>query len=170
VLFRSWADEERVVNLQGDEPAMPVACLAQVAAVLGEHPEAAMATLWTPLQSIEQWRDANVVKVLADRAGRVMIFSRAAIPHQREPLDDSVNVLDLARRHLGLYAYRVGALRAWPALPASALERAESLEQLRALEAGWTVVGATAVAPVLPGIDSPADLVRARLSYDANEL
>jgi 3-deoxy-manno-octulosonate cytidylyltransferase (CMP-KDO synthetase) len=111
-----------------------------------------------------------VVKVLADRVGRVLMFTRGAIPHVRESAEDAVHGFQLARRHLGIYAYRVGALRAWPTLPASALERAESLEQLRALEAGWTVVATAAVEPVPAGIDSPADLVRARLDYDANEL
>lgn len=161
-----WADDERVVNVQGDEPAMPVACMAQVAALLSAHPEAAMATLSTPLESMGEWHDPNVVKLLMSRTGRVMVFSRAAIPHVRAPIDGGSQAWQLAARHIGLYAYRVSALRAWPALPPSALAEAESLEQLRAMEAGWTVVAATAIEPVPAGVDSPDDLSRARLRYD----
>lgn len=161
-----WSDEERVVNVQGDEPAMPVVCMAQVAALLAAHPEAAMATLATALEDRQQWQDPNVVKVLIDDGGRVMLFSRAAIPHVRASTAVAPEAWQLASRHIGLYAYRVSALRAWPDLPQSPLAEAESLEQLRAMAAGWTVVAAMAVEPVPAGVDSPDDLVCARLRYD----
>lgn len=160
-----WDDQEQVVNVQGDEPAMPVVCMAQVAALLSAHPKAAMATLSTSLERMDEWQDPNVVKLLVDGTGRVMLFSRAAIPHVRSLAKTAPQAWQLASRHIGLYAYRVSALRAWSDLPPSALAEAESLEQLRAMAAGWTVVAAAAVAPVPAGVDSPDDLVRARLHY-----
>ncbi|TVQ36934.1 MAG: 3-deoxy-manno-octulosonate cytidylyltransferase [Wenzhouxiangella sp.] len=147
-----------VVNLQGDEPAMPAACLRQVAGLLAADERADMATLWQPLADEAQWRDPNVVKLVADRNGRALYFSRAPIPWPR----DGGWPVETACRHVGLYAYRVCALRAWAELPASALEQLESLEQLRALDAGWRVVADRACAPIPVGIDTAADLARFR--------
>ncbi|WP_376696003.1 3-deoxy-manno-octulosonate cytidylyltransferase [Wenzhouxiangella sp. EGI_FJ10305] len=143
-----------VVNLQGDEPEMPSACLRQVAALLESQPEARMATLWRPMIDETEWRNPNVVKLVADDQGRAMYFSRSAIPHVREG-DWPVSA---ARAHLGLYAYRVRALEQWRTLPASELESLESLEQLRALAAGWAVACAKAVEDVPAGIDTREDL------------
>ncbi len=153
-------DAAMVVNLQGDEPAMPAACLRQVAAMLAADQRADMATLWQPVADEEQWRDPNVVKLVADSAGRALYFSRAPIPWPRAGNWPAA----AARRHVGLYAYRVSALRAWAGLPASALEALESLEQLRALEAGWRIVVERACAPIPVGIDTPEDLARFRSS------
>lgn len=150
-----------VVNLQGDEPAMPPACLAQVAGLLDTHPGAAMATLWMPLTGEAEWRDPNVVKLVAGRDGRALYFSRAPIPHRRSGAGPG----ETARRHVGLYAYRVRALRQWPTLPASELEQAESLEQLRALDAGWDIVCARACDPVPPGVDTAEDLEAMRAYF-----
>lgn len=145
-----------VVNLQGDEPMMPVACLRQVAELLHRDAQARMATLWHPLQSEEEWRNPNVVKLLSNSLGRALYFSRAPIPYPR----DAAFPASAARRHVGLYAYRAAALATWGQLPASALEEAESLEQLRALEAGWPIACAQACAEVPAGIDTPEDLAR----------
>lgn len=162
----AWADDELVVNLQGDEPAMPAACLDQVAGVLASDEAAAMATLWTPIDEAAQRHDPNVVKLVAAHDGRVLLFSRACIPHWRQGTAANELLTEPQwRRHLGLYAYRVSALKAWPQLPPSPLEQAESLEQLRALQAGWVIVSARAVAPVPAGVDSPEDLARMRLLY-----
>lgn len=152
------ADEAIVVNLQGDEPAMPADCLVQVARLLAEDSQAQMATLWQPVADKAQWLDPNVVKLLTDGRGRALYFSRAAVPHCR----DGGWPESQARRHVGLYAYRAGALKAWQQLPASQLEQLESLEQLRALEAGWVIATAAAVAPIPVGIDTPEDLQRLR--------
>lgn len=151
-------DEGLIVNLQGDEPEMPAGCLQQVAALLDANPSAEMATLWRPFAHEAEWRDPNVVKLVADSAGRALYFSRSPIPHVRAggwPQEG-------ARAHIGLYAYRAGALRNWPRLPASELERFESLEQLRALAGGWTIRVARAEAEVPAGIDTPEDLEAAR--------
>jgi 3-deoxy-manno-octulosonate cytidylyltransferase (CMP-KDO synthetase) len=151
-------DDELVVNLQGDEPAMPVACLVQVARLLAANPSAQMATLWESVSTLDQWQDANVVKLISDDRGRALYFSRAPIPHVR----DGGWPRAQARRHVGLYAYRVASLKRWPQLPASALEQLESLEQLRALQAGWYITTAEAVEPIPVGIDTQADLDRFR--------
>ncbi len=147
-----------VVNLQGDEPAMPAACLRQVAALLTEDAAADMATLWQPLADEAQWRDPNVVKLVADDDRRALYFSRAPIPWPRNGGWAAAE----ARRHVGLYAYRVSALKAWRALPPSQLETLESLEQLRALAAGWRIVVDRARAAIPVGIDTPEDLARFR--------
>ncbi len=147
-------DATIVVNLQGDEPVMPAACLSQVAALLADDPDARMATLWESLSDESQWRDPNVVKLVCDRAGRALYFSRAPIPHCRDGGWPGQG----ACRHVGLYAYRAGALKAWRDLPAHPLERFESLEQLRALAAGWIIRTARAAAEIPVGVDTREDL------------
>lgn len=147
-----------VVNLQGDEPFMPPECLSQVAGLLRRHHQAQMATLWQAVEDAEQWHDPNVVKLVTGSQGQALYFSRAAIPHPRDRREPEA----FARRHVGLYAYRVAALAAWPELPASDLEAIESLEQLRAIEAGWTIVCEQASRPIPGGIDTRDDLERAR--------
>lgn len=149
-----------VVNLQGDEPGMPAACIRQVAKLLRDDPGADMATLSVPIRDELQWRDPNVVKLVCDERCRALYFSRAPIPHPRD--DRWPN--QLALRHVGLYAYRIEALLAWQDLAPSPLERTESLEQLRALQAGWTITVATAVESIPVGIDTPEDLDRFRKS------
>lgn len=156
------AGDEIVVNLQGDEPLMPTDCLRQVADLLAADRQAQMATLWSPLLSEAEWRNPNVVKLVTDARGRALYFSRAPIPHPRgrdfRPGE--------ACRHIGLYAYRVAALKDWATLPPSPLESAESLEQLRALSAGWTIACAQACAEAPTGIDTPEDLARIQSLFD----
>lgn len=146
--------DDIVVNLQGDEPEMPSACLRQVAELLHAQPRARMATLWRSMSDEGEWRNPNVVKLVADLAGRALYFSRSPIPCVREGGWPASG----ARAHLGLYAYRARALEQWRTLPASELERLESLEQLRALTAGWFIACAQAVETVPAGIDTPEDL------------
>lgn len=155
-------DDEIVVNLQGDEPLMPPACLRQVADLLNERADAAWATLWQPIADEGEWRDPNVVKLVADHHGMALYFSRAPIPYPR----DGRFVPEQARRHVGLYAYRVRALRRWPGLATSPLEQQESLEQLRALSAGWRIACARACADIPPGVDTLEDLARIESRYD----
>jgi len=149
-----------VVNLQGDEPLMPPDCVVQVADLLNTDSEASISTLWEPVDSEKQWRDPNVVKLVNDGRGRALYFSRAPIPHARDQDWPRTE----ARRHVGLYAYRAGALREWPQLAPSALERYESLEQLRALSAGWLITTARAIRPIPVGVDTADDLERLRRS------
>jgi 3-deoxy-manno-octulosonate cytidylyltransferase (CMP-KDO synthetase) len=160
---RGWEEDNIVVNVQGDEPLMPVANIRQVAQELIQHPEASLATLSESLMSVEQIKDPSVVKVVASASGNALYFSRAAIPFQRDPSDASLQTLmTTARRHIGLYAYRCGFLRAFTAWPPSATETLESLEQLRALDRGHSIRIVDAVESVPAGVDTPADLERVR--------
>lgn len=152
-----WADDDIVVNLQGDEPCMPPKLIRQVAEMLETHAEADISTLCHRIDIYAEWQNPNLVKVVFDTEGRALYFSRAAIPFER----DAAHTLPTAGAygHLGIYGYRVGALRRFSALPASALERSESLEQLRALENGMCIQVAQACAIPGPGVDTEADLV-----------
>lgn len=157
-------DDQIVVNLQGDEPLMPLACLQAVVQLLQSHPDAAIATLAWPLESVEELFDPNCVKLVCDEQGRALYFSRAPLPWARDALarDRSRLPADTPLlRHIGLYAYRAGPLRQLAALPPTALERAESLEQLRALGHRLPIQVAVARERIPPGVDTEADLQRA---------
>jgi 3-deoxy-manno-octulosonate cytidylyltransferase (CMP-KDO synthetase) len=158
-----WAAQDIVVNLQGDEPLMPAALMRQVAALLESAPHADIATLAAPIGSVAELLDPNAVKVVCDAAGRALYFSRAPIPWNRAGAaagPASQSDASGARRHLGLYAYRVGALARLAALAPSALEMRENLEQLRALENGLVVRVADALEPPGPDVNTFADLER----------
>jgi 3-deoxy-manno-octulosonate cytidylyltransferase (CMP-KDO synthetase) len=162
---RNWADDLIVVNVQGDEPQLPAALVDQVATLLEQDERAHIATLSTAITSLHEFMDPNVVKVTTARGGAALYFSRAPIPWHRdgarEGLQSQTSILG-AQRHLGIYAYRVGALRAMTALPPSDLEVLEKLEQLRALQAGMhLVVGVASQVPGV-GVDTPEDLARVR--------
>ena len=157
------ADEHIVVNVQGDEPQLPARAMQQVAANLAAHRHCCAATLCVPIISMEEWRDPAVVKVVADGGGRALYFSRAPIPAQR----DGDGVPPAARRHIGLYAYRVSLLRRFAAWPRAALERSERLEQLRLLANGAAIHVADAQAEVPAGVDTGADLERLRKQLGA---
>jgi 3-deoxy-manno-octulosonate cytidylyltransferase (CMP-KDO synthetase) len=148
-----WPDSDLIVNLQGDEPLMPEALIDQVAALLAANPGADVATLSVPLESVAALLDPNVVKVVTDGAQRALYFSRAPIPWSRDGAQGAG-----ARRHLGLYAYRVAALLRLAALPPSPLERLEKLEQLRALEHGMDIRVADAVVAPGPDVNTEQDL------------
>jgi len=143
------ADEDVVVNVQGDEPDMPAACVDKLIALL-EDSEAPMATLATPLEAA-QADDPNKVKVVLDGRGRALYFSRSKIPFDRDKSGQVGYLL-----HLGIYAYRVRFLKTFARLAPTAAEQAEKLEQLRALEHGYAIVVAVVDYRGL-GIDTPAD-------------
>ncbi len=161
-----WTDETIVVNLQGDEPFMPAELIDQVARLLASRPEAAIATLMSPLDGVAALLDPNVVKVVAGSDGCALYFSRAPIPWVRDGVGPAPAHRQLrhdgAMRHVGLYAYRVQALREITRLPPSRLEVIEKLEQLRALENGLRIVIAPCIVEPGPGIDTEADLAAAR--------
>jgi 3-deoxy-manno-octulosonate cytidylyltransferase (CMP-KDO synthetase) len=161
---RRWPQDAIVVNLQGDEPLMPAALIAQVAALLDSSPAADIATLATAVGSVAELLDPNAVKVVTDGGGRALYFSRAPIPWNRAGASaDLASQSDAggARRHLGIYAYRVAALSRLAALAPGTLEMREHLEQLRALENGLTIQVADACEPPGPDVNTPADLARA---------
>jgi 3-deoxy-manno-octulosonate cytidylyltransferase (CMP-KDO synthetase) len=160
----AWRDDDIVVNVQGDEPGIPPTAIDQVAALLAAHPAAHIATLATPVTSRTQFLDTNAVKVVADDAGRALYFSRAPIPWLRDGAAaglESQQRHEGARRHLGIYAYRVRALHQLAALPPAALELAEKLEQLRALAHGMEIRVADALEVPGPDVNTPEDLERA---------
>ena len=148
-------ESEVVVNLQGDEPMMPPANIEQVATLLVAGSD--MSTLCTPIHDHAEFMNPNVVKVVADGKGKALYFSRAPIPWNR---DGAAANLHEALRHIGIYGYRVGALKQLSAAPPCELEQIEKLEQLRALWLGMSI--AVGVAREVPGpsVDRPEDLKR----------
>ena len=154
--LKAWDLSAIVVNLQGDEPLMPVANLEQVADLLSGHPEASIATICEPIDTVDAFHDASVVKVVSDASGRAHYFSRSPIPHVRGA--DETFVPPEARRHVGLYAYRVSFLADFASQPVAPLEELESLEQLRALHCGHEIRIADAIEPVPASVDTQKDL------------
>ena len=161
--LRGWSAEEIVVNLQGDEPLMPPALICQVAQALQAHADSDIATLAAPIESVAELLNPNIVKVVCDARGRALYFSRAPIPWNRDGAAaalDSQRDFAGARRHIGLYAYRVGALLRLAQLPPGTLEGREQLEQLRVLEHGLVMRVADAAERPGPDVNTLADLER----------
>jgi len=158
--LKGWADNDIVVNVQGDEPAIPPASIDQVASLLARYSKAHIATLATPITSFAEFLDPNAVKVVTDTEGRALYFSRAPIPWDRDGAAGGLAAFADARRHVGIYAYRVGALLRMASLPRTALEKLEKLEQLRALENGLEIRVADSHEPPGPDVNTPADLER----------
>lgn len=152
-----WSDDTIVVNLQGDEPLTPIANLYQVASNLANNPEASMATLATPILNTKQLVDPNIVKVVMDKKGMALYFSRAPIPFQRDKKEFESN--DYALRHIGIYAYRVAYLKAFTARETCPLEILEKLEQLRAMWHGARLHVEIAVEVPGHGVDTEEDLL-----------
>ena len=153
-------DKDRIiVNLQGDEPCVPGELIDQVAECLAGTTEAEMATVSLPLVRHEDMNDPSVVKVVVDRCGYALYFSRASIPFFRNDIPPgNATHPRYMRRHIGLYAYRVGYLRRFVSLDPSPLEEVEKLEQLRALWHGDRIAVAAAESIPGPGVDTLADL------------
>jgi len=160
---RHWAADDIVVNVQGDEPMMPPALINQVASILENHPDADIATLASPIHSLREFLDPNAVKVVTDAAGRALYFSRAPIPWNRDGAAEglaSQRVFAGARRHVGIYAYRVHALVRIASLAPSPLETSEKLEQLRALENGLQIRVADTKERPGPDVNTAEDFER----------
>jgi 3-deoxy-manno-octulosonate cytidylyltransferase (CMP-KDO synthetase) len=157
---RNWDTSTIVVNLQGDEPLMPPALMRQAAQLLADDAGAQIASLCHAIDDVEDWLNPNIVKLVMDRHGYALYFSRAPIPWKRDGATRGAPQMPrgLAFRHIGLYAYRVAALGEFSALPVAALEECEALEQLRALGHGFRIkMGVTGQAPPR-GIDTEEDL------------
>ncbi|AXA91878.1 3-deoxy-manno-octulosonate cytidylyltransferase [Massilia sp. YMA4] len=161
------APEAVVVNLQGDEPLIDPALLAACAGRIGA--DVPMATCAHPIGDAAEAFNPNVVKVVLDKAGRALYFSRATIPWARDAFAASRDILPAGYaplRHIGLYAYRNDFLQAYPGLEQSPLETIEALEQLRVLWHGHPIaVHVTDAAPAA-GVDTPEDLARVRRHFD----
>ncbi|MDG6348264.1 3-deoxy-manno-octulosonate cytidylyltransferase [Luteimonas sp. 8-5] len=158
-----WPDDTVVVNLQGDEPFAPAAGIRAVAGTLLAS-GAEMATLATPVEDAAMLFDPNTVKLVRRDDGDALYFSRAPLPWPRDAFAQARDTLPEGGnwlRHIGIYAYRAGFLKRFAALPPGRLEQVESLEQLRALEAGHRIAGGMPPEPFPPGVDTPEDLERA---------
>jgi 3-deoxy-manno-octulosonate cytidylyltransferase (CMP-KDO synthetase) len=150
-----WADDDIVVNVQGDEPLIDPMLIQQVAAHLADNKDAVMATACHAIHDEASFLNPNIVKLVLDAQGNALYFSRAPIPY---PRDEAYKTNIQAHRHIGIYAYRVGFLKKYAQLAVTELEKIESLEQLRVLHHGYKIgVAITQHAPA-SGVDTQADL------------
>lgn len=162
------ADDAIVVNVQGDEPLIEPEVIDGVAELLAATPSADIATCACPVADAQALFNPNVVKVVCGADNRALYFSRAPIPWARNALAGGERVLAPglpALHHIGLYAYRVAFLHRFPTLPQGQLEQFESLEQLRAMEYGHSIVVSRIAAAPAAGVDTPEDLERVRAIY-----
>src|SRR5471032_191629 len=157
-----FADDEIIVNVQGDEPLIPPVIIRQVSENLANS-EAGMSTLAVPIETAEEAFNPNAVKVVRNVQGYAMYFSRAAIPWERERFAISKETIgDVFLRHIGIYAYRAGFIRQYVKWEPSELEHIELLEQLRVLWYGEKIHVGVAKAIPSVGVDTPEDLERVR--------
>jgi 3-deoxy-manno-octulosonate cytidylyltransferase (CMP-KDO synthetase) len=161
-----WADDVVVVNVQGDEPLIDPDLIRATAQALFDHPTASMATVSHRIHDAAEAFNPNVVKVVTDKDGFALYFSRAPIPWARDEWSASTQASLPAtlpmQRHIGLYAYRVSFLKAYPGLSRPQIEIHESLEQLRALWHGYRIMVIESDQPIAPGVDTPEDLEKVR--------
>lgn len=155
--------DDIIINVQGDEPLMPVENILQVAALLKQHCGAQVATLYEPVTSMAMVDNPHAVKLVQRNNAEVMYFSRAGIPFDRDGSKRAPNAV--WKRHIGLYAYRKSALDAFVRWPEGTLEQLECLEQLRFMENGAVIVAAAAAHPVPAGVDTQADLDTVRALF-----
>jgi 3-deoxy-manno-octulosonate cytidylyltransferase (CMP-KDO synthetase) len=166
-------DDAIVVNVQGDEPLMEPQLVRDVAQLLALRPQASMSTGAHAIDSLEDFHNPNVVKVVLDGQGFAQYFSRAPIPHARDfPgqvwwTADAFVTRAAPLRHIGIYGYRAGFLRLFPTLPQAPTEAAEALEQLRAMWHGYRIAVTVTLSAPGPGVDTPADLARVRQLFVA---
>nr|WP_206026802.1 3-deoxy-manno-octulosonate cytidylyltransferase [Rubrivivax benzoatilyticus] len=154
----------RIVNVQGDEPLIDPALVRRCADLLDERPDCVMSTAAHAIDSAEDFANRNVVKVVLDAAGRALYFSRAPIPCWRDGAPGAL-AEPAPLRHVGIYGYRAGFLRRFPALEPAPLERLESLEQLRVLWHGERIAVHVAAHAPGAGVDTPEDLERVRALF-----
>lgn len=162
------ADDTLVVNVQGDEPLIPPGLIARVADLLARTPDCAIATAAHPIHDGAEFFSPHVVKVVTDRNGRALYFSRAPIPWARDAFAVDRAALPAgfaAWRHLGLYAYRAAFLARFPHLDRAPIEGLESLEQLRALWHGERIVVLPLDDALPAGVDTPEDLEAVRRAF-----
>ena len=156
-----------VVNVQGDEPLLDPQMIDACAALLARQADCVMSTAAHAIDSVEEFDNPNVVKVVVDAAGRALYFSRAPIPWWRDARAAGNAALPSPAplRHIGLYAYQAGFLRRFPQLAISPLEQIEALEQLRVLWHGERIAVHVSDSRPGPGVDTPEDLARVRALF-----
>jgi 3-deoxy-manno-octulosonate cytidylyltransferase (CMP-KDO synthetase) len=160
-----WHDEEIVVNVQGDEPLIDPKLIDEVALTLAHSRQAVMATACHPIHAETDFLNPNIVKVVMDADGHALYFSRSPIPY---PRDEIYKQTITAHRHIGIYAYRVGFLKQYADLTPSALEKIESLEQLRVLHHGFKIAVAITENAPASGVDTQADLELVRRLFSSS--
>lgn len=159
--IKGWAEQDIIVNIQGDEPLLPAQLVQQVTQLLVDNIHCSMSTLCEPIHALDEFQRDSIVKVVMSNRHEALYFSRATIPYDRDGAKKSELTLhDQAFRHLGLYAYRVKLLQEYVTWQQGHLEKLESLEQLRVLENGHRIAIAVAEANLPPGVDTQADLDR----------
>ncbi|GAA5129948.1 3-deoxy-manno-octulosonate cytidylyltransferase [Thalassotalea piscium] len=161
-----FSPEQVIVNVQGDEPFIPPENIRQVALNLSSQSKARMSTLSMTITDVEEAFNPNAVKVLCDKEGYALYFSRATIPYDRNRFLNQQTVTEIGpfyQRHIGIYAYRAGFITDYVTWPTSQLEQVESLEQLRVLWQGEKIHVAIAQTRLpVEGVDTPEDLDKAR--------
>lgn len=157
-----YDDDEIIVNVQGDEPLIPPAIIKQVAAALAEHETVKVASVCQPLKSVEELKNPNMVKVVLNRRNHAMYFSRSPVPWQASIELGNPDISENYFRHVGIYAYRVSALRDYMNWAESPYEALESLEQLRVLWNGHRIHMSVSSLNLLAGVDTQEDLDRVR--------
>ena len=163
------SDDTIIVNLQGDEFGLPPAVINQLPAAMRIRPDFPMATLCERISDPLELDNPNIVKVIFNKANAAIYFSRSAIPwHDAAPGGGDSGFSCQPYRHIGIYGYRAGFLRTFTGLPHCPLELSEKLEQLRALYYGYRIYVEEAVAKGGVGVDTPADLERARRMAEKN--
>jgi 3-deoxy-manno-octulosonate cytidylyltransferase (CMP-KDO synthetase) len=160
-----------VVNVQGDEPLIEPALIDDCAALLAARSDCVMSTAAHAIDSVADYVNPNVVKVVIDASQRALYFSRAPIPWWRDGHAQGVHTLPdpAPLRHVGLYAYRAAFLRRFPTLPMAPLERLEALEQLRVMWHGERIAVHVSIHAPGPGVDTPADLERVRRLFESQD-
>jgi 3-deoxy-manno-octulosonate cytidylyltransferase (CMP-KDO synthetase) len=163
------ADDEIVVNVQGDEPLIDPALVQSVADLLRTNAAASMGTAAHAIDNVQDFANPNVVKVVLDAAGLALYFSRAPIAWWRDGFVNGIQTLPnpAPLRHIGIYSYRVGFLRMFPKLAQAPIEVTEALEQLRAMWHGYRIAVHVTVHAPGPGVDTPHDLERVRKLFQS---
>lgn len=157
-------NDETVVNVQGDEPLIDTGLVSSVAELLYTHPQADMGTAAHAIHETADFCNPNVVKVVTDKHGLALYFSRASIPWWRDGFAQGIERLPdpAPLRHVGIYSYRVGFLRTFPSLTQAPIEKIEALEQLRAMWHGHRIAVHVSATVPGPGVDTQEDLERVR--------
>lgn len=159
--LKGWAENDIIVNVQGDEPLLPAQLVQQVTQLLVDQSHCSMSTLCEPIHALDEFQRDSIVKVVMSNRKEALYFSRATIPYDRDGTKlQQPKLHDRAFRHLGLYAYRVKLLQEYVSWEQGDLEKLESLEQLRVLENGHRIAIDIAEANLPPGVDTQADLER----------
>ena len=166
-------DADVVVNVQGDEPLIDPGLIDAVAGLLSNQSLAPMGTAAHAIESVEDFVNPNVVKLLTDAQGLALTFSRAPLPWWRDGFAGGITALPAQPaplRHIGIYSYRAAFLRAFARLAPAPLEQCEALEQLRALWHGHRIAVHVTAQPPGPGVDTPEDLARVRARFAAGDV